>query len=368
MASIGELFISLGFEVDEKQLKAFDKGVKELKDDFFDVTAGSIAALYSFDKFIEKTTQGAVALTDFNKQTGESIQLTQQWSKAAHLADPNFPIEAAINSLANFKKNLTAIQTLPGGGNALPFGWFNLNVMRNANGSLRSEYEVLDELHKEVVKRRENRTMTPAMETALISQSGLAPNFINILGASDAKYKEFMEKGRSYSQTDNQIEKLNQLATSFEELKMKWESFVISFTADHSEEFSKAIGGLDKILDHLVTDIKFIVDNKDIFKWIGAALGVIVAPELMAVGATAYGIDALANRKPDKEGSFEDKVNDLKVIKRDVYDSPLTNPPTVEQNNIINIHGATDPHATAQQVSMILQNHFNQAYIQNFSA
>jgi len=96
---LGELFMTLGFDVDDKKLKEFDASVKSVAGSMAKTVAVVTGALYAIDRFTAGTIRNATAMASFNNQTGLSTKELMRWQSAAQLSNLNI---SAIDVLSSF--------------------------------------------------------------------------------------------------------------------------------------------------------------------------------------------------------------------------------------------------------------------------
>ena len=90
---VGELFIALGFDVDDAKLKSFNDGIKSSMTDLLKLTGIAAGAVYSVNQFIESSLHNSAALRQFTAETGESAEALKKWQVAAQLANPEIGID-----------------------------------------------------------------------------------------------------------------------------------------------------------------------------------------------------------------------------------------------------------------------------------
>ena len=388
MASIGELFIKLGFDVDDKTLKNFDKNIKDLKDGLFDLSAGSVAALYSLDRFIDKTTSSSVAINNFKEQTGLATDATQQWARAASLINPAFKFEDAMNSLQTLQANLTRIQAL-GQGDILGFSRLGINVAgKNA-------IQIMNELRENI--RTHTSDTERALQKELLTRAGVNAGYMNLFNAPENQFRQFMQLGKQFSLSGGVIDANNKLAQSLEILKTKWETTLETFTGEHAKDLQLFIEDLDKIGTILIKDIEQAGKFKSALEGLAVVMIGIFRPVWLILSAVALAIDDIRAYNEGKEsviGNTEKFLSggeknrnkmiynsDISKYLRDMIknagqpDNNLIGPPTpsnynqsktINQNISMEIHGASDPHLVAMQVKNMLQSAQNTAFQYQF--
>lgn len=221
---IAEFFAALGFDVDDTGLIAFEKGLKNLRNEFALVTAAAIAALYGIDKFVAGSIAGAAALRDFNQQTGLSIEKLQKWQVVGQLTDMQLTADAVTSSIGALQKKLVDIQYYGEGYG--PFAQLGLDTRS------RNAFDILDQVREKI------KGMPRDLATNMIQQLGLSPNFINILTLSKEKFDALFF---SLSRSQATVTQLNKLGAAVTLAKIQFSLWKDNFVADLAPTLIKGI-------------------------------------------------------------------------------------------------------------------------------
>lgn len=138
---IGELFIALGFDVDDKKLKEFNEGIKTGLNGLLKMSAVAAGAVYAINRFVSSSVQAATALRNFTAETGNNAQGLQKWQVASTLTN------AAISAdqvTASFKKMANAISDVSMGKG--PSGVFAMLGVGDVRG--KDVAQVMEELRQ----------------------------------------------------------------------------------------------------------------------------------------------------------------------------------------------------------------------------
>lgn len=204
MASIGELFVSLGFKIDDGGLKKFDKEVRDFKKNLILIPALAAAAVVAIDRFTASSVNAAVALSNFNAQTGLMSNKLREFQVAGQLSDISLTADQVTASIQNLQRNITAISF--GGGD---IGGFSLLGIGNVLG--KDAFQVLKEIRANI------NNIDPAKATSLLERIGLDAKFINVLKLSN---EEFEKLGKQYLLSSEANADLIRLGTAFTDLGM----------------------------------------------------------------------------------------------------------------------------------------------------
>lgn len=170
MALVDELFIALGFKVDDKDVKKADNSLKSIIGTAGKVATAVVAATVALDRMANSLARNNQEFINFNRQTGLSLDKMQSIATAGMLVDYNFDPSTAMSSLQALESNLAQIRL--GEGNIAPFQILGISpVGKDAT-------QIIDDL-REAIKGIDDMTAVN-----LIQQMGLSPQFISILRMS----------------------------------------------------------------------------------------------------------------------------------------------------------------------------------------
>lgn len=113
--NIGELFVSLGFDVDEEKLKNFNKDIREGVDGLVKISVAAGGAVTALNVFIGAQADSAIRLRNLNAELGLTPSLVQGIAAAMHQANPAESIDQATESIARFS-SVVKQQIAAGGG------------------------------------------------------------------------------------------------------------------------------------------------------------------------------------------------------------------------------------------------------------
>lgn len=130
--SIGELFIDLGFDVDDTKLKSFDQALKSTLNTMLQLTGVSLSVA-GFAHLMDTSAQAAVKLQQLTVEMNLNAQSAQKWGLALHQMNSNVSVEQATDGARKFAGVLAEIQRTGQG----PFGALSLltggRFQRNMN-------------------------------------------------------------------------------------------------------------------------------------------------------------------------------------------------------------------------------------------
>lgn len=284
---VGEIFIALGFDVDTADLNTFDRGLKAVRNELLMVTGVVTAALFALDRFIDGSTRGAAALTNFNAATGLSIQKLQQWQNAANLSNFSIGIEQVASSIESLQSNLTQLRL--GQGNASPFQLLGIDPTSY------DAFKVLDQVREKI------KGLDRPLAVNLIQQMGLSPDMIQVLSLSR---QEFDKLGNSFSRSRGMTKALMDLGNAINGLKQRFllwkDNFVLQIAPfvfsllKGLQDVANAVGNVTYMLQNLVkTSPQVVLFLKAMAFWLGV-LTAAAFPITAALGALLLVLDDIA--------------------------------------------------------------------------
>lgn len=172
--NIGEFFVKLGVNADTDKLQTFDDKLNNLQKSVKGIALLGLAV--AMERFANATVNSTVAVQNMVNQTGLLASGIRQWQIAAELSDISLTAEQVNSSITSLQQNLTEISL--GGGNVTPFQMLGVDVAgKNA-------FQVMEDLRGAI------QGLDNATATNLITQTGLTPQFINVLRMSREEFEK----------------------------------------------------------------------------------------------------------------------------------------------------------------------------------
>lgn len=199
---IDEIFVKLGFKVEDKELKNADKNIKSTLASLRTLALGVSAAVIALDRMATSLARNNQSFINFTRQTGLAINQLNKVAGAGMLADFNFNPEKAISGLQAIQSNLAAISI--GQGNIAPYQILGINPLG------KDATQILEDLRVAL------RGVDDAMATNLIQQMGLSPEFLSILRMTRSEFEDLSATARQFMLND---EERSQMATYAIELR-----------------------------------------------------------------------------------------------------------------------------------------------------
>ena len=245
---LGELFIKLGFDVDNAKLENFEKGVKSTAKKVLALKVAFAGAVYGLDKFVGGTVQGVAALKNINEQTGLSIELLQKWQKAGQLSNLALSAEQISGSIQNLQKSIAAIKL--GGTNTGAFELFRIDADN------KDAFQILEELREKI----RGGMYSPDVASDLLGRLGLDPAMVSVLKLSR---EEFEKLGRNDFLTEKGRNSILATGKAIKDLKLRFSALKDQIALQLSPLLLKLLNGFFKWIiknkNNIVGAIKFMV-------------------------------------------------------------------------------------------------------------
>ena len=173
---IDELFVALGFKVDDKEVKKLDTNLKDVIGSALRVVGAIAAATYAIDRMATSMFKANQAFISFNQQTGLSIGNMQRIAQAGMLANANITPKTVMQSMQAVQSNLAQIRL--GQGNIEPYQLLGISpVGKDAN-------QVFDDLRSAI------SGLDDMTATNIIQQMGYRPEMITVLRMTNSELAE----------------------------------------------------------------------------------------------------------------------------------------------------------------------------------
>lgn len=248
--NIGELFLKLGFDVDDEKLKGFNNQVINVKNELFGVQEYALAATYGIAKFVESSVQGVADLKSFTDQTGLSADALQDWQNVAVQINRNLSPESVA---AGFK---TLAQ--------------NLNNIKNFGVGYNKAYQILgidpnvDDAIGAIKKARSKilAGMEPATATNLLGQIGLGPEWTSLLKVAPDRFEALAKGLRLTTEQKDNLDLLGQtigrttqeIINFKDQIAAKFSPQIIIGIEELNHEFHdlmRTMNDLNKLMDYI---------------------------------------------------------------------------------------------------------------------
>lgn len=217
MPSLGELFVSLGFDVDDKKLKDFNQALNSTLDTMLKI-AGVTVSLDAFKGIITGASNSAAKLKQMSSELGINAEAIQRWSLAANQLNPNTSVEGFQ---ANYKKFASILKQQVVVGEGPTGALAQLGVTRlDANTDIEDARKQISDFKAEWFRRNPGQQ---GYYARLLDEAGLGGASMNIQGVSEEKIDQ-MTRGlivqkEAIDNMDSLAKKTALLGQAFDKLK-----------------------------------------------------------------------------------------------------------------------------------------------------
>jgi hypothetical protein len=254
--SIGDVFVALGFKVNDTALKAFDKAIVNLKNNMFALAAEGISTVYAIDKVstgIKSAFDRAVGLKNFTRETGFDSYTAQVWQATGSLEAFNLTSEQALASIEGLSSALAKARIT----GQYPAEWIRLGIRPTD-----TPQEALEHARSAAqnVPLYQGKSGTQLFTNDVTSSMGLPAQMAAMLRfykTSEEQARAAQEKGTIY--TDEQIDKIVKAKTAVQNLEGSFEHLYTALTTNLTPE----IESLSKYLNTAAKGLGFIIDKLD---------------------------------------------------------------------------------------------------------
>ena len=244
---LDEIFVALGFKVDDKKVKSFDNSLKETIGSLRRLGAMAVGTVVALDRMTNSMLRLNQAYMSFNQQTGISINSLNRVAGAAVLSNYNMSAETVMSSMQALQSNLAAIRL--GQGNIAPFQMLGISpVSKDAE-------QVIDELRIAI------QGLDDMTAVNMIQQMGLSPEFISLLRLSREEADQFAAAMAQFQLSTEDRNAMNQFA-----LQLRLIHAEMAYFKDKS---LIAIGPhLIRLLDNFNAIVEVLIKYRGILAWI----------------------------------------------------------------------------------------------------
>lgn len=269
--NVGELFVSLGFDVDDASLKDFNSKIVEGRNEILEMSAAATAAVYALNAMFESSAHNSLQLKNFTDQTGYSAEALQKWQAVIHETNPAIGLEEAANGYKKLAQTLIDIRQGKGNSGALAM----LGVTYDPNMTPEKALaQVAAHLRETIAQNGVGFT------TDKLNAIGIGAGALDALKLYADDLAQFQKMGMGAVVSEDTIAKNIEYAKTIAAIDVEWQKFKMEFTADWAGPVIGVIKETDEWLGEFHKNVAAVYDyihnHQDIFKPIEiglAALG-----------------------------------------------------------------------------------------------
>lgn len=327
MSKVGELFIALGFDVDEAKMRNFSDGIIGIRNDMALLAGTAAAAIYGIDKFISAPIEDATRLENLSDLIGVAADVINKWEYAANEANPLFSKEAAGESIKNIQDVFAAIAS---GSSSAPTNSFLAMGLSATDAQKMNAIQFLQYVrsHFQQILEYENK-LHAGKGLQFMQQDlqnlGVASGMWQMLKESQEDFNKSMSEADSQN---SQLEKNKKLMQSINDLSREWDNFkmkMVGNNADqmvgvlkdfetHADNLRAAFVGISEAWDKIPTGFQTGLEKA------GAVISAFIVGFLSPLLATILLIGAALDRYGEYEKNKDKESNDHLTQMHDLMD------------------------------------------------
>lgn len=236
---VGDLFIALGFQVDDKKLKDFNDNIKSGTQALGAMSATAAGAVYAVNRFTASSVDSSVKLNNLTVQTGTAADEVQRFYNVAGRKNTLVTLDETVDMFTKLSDTIAQAKLGEGPiGAAGMLGLDNIGSMTPLQVlmQLRKNYEA----NKAAWDKDNGRVVQQKM-----SELGVPTSMFQAITASQEEFNKLW---------DNPIlngdarDKLLQLAEATKEVNFQWELFKGNLSANFSPQIIEFLTNVNAVL------------------------------------------------------------------------------------------------------------------------
>lgn len=247
---IGELFVALGFDVDDKKLKDFNEEVKSGMTGLLKMAGVVSGAAFAVNAFVSGAVQQSVALKNFREETGYASDDVERFYNVIGRLNENVTLDQTVSAFRALSDTISQAKFGQGAiGQAGMLGLANLGAM--------TPMEVIRRLRENYARNVEQYGADRTRD--LMSELGLTSEFIQSIKATNQEFDTLFNKPILGAENRNRLE---EIAEAQKELSFQWQLLRGELSAEISDE-------IVLFLNNLIPAVIEVAKN---FKALGSAI------------------------------------------------------------------------------------------------
>ncbi len=234
--SVGELFVNLGFNVDDKKLKGFNEELKTGFDNATKFTLAAAGAGATIGALLNNASGRAVELQNLNIQTGQSIEFFQKFAAVVQKTNPAETFESGLAAAKSLNNYLTEAKM--GQRSTVELGMLGVNFDANM-----TDDDVRAALQKSLpqIMKKYDPSIVAGWVKSVFGTAGV----IQALTTTPAQYDTL---GLAGITDPDKSKQLNEYASAVKNLDTAWMHFETTLGSEFAGPASTAIDLLTKLI------------------------------------------------------------------------------------------------------------------------
>lgn len=255
---IGELFVALGFDVDEKKLKGFNDGIKAARNGLFALSGMAAGAVYGVNKFLSSAVSDSVALSNFAESTGYATDEIERFYNVAREANPLVNLQQTTAMMGNLSRIIA--QAKLGEGPLGPAGMLGIYDLPTT-----SPEQLLKRLYEDYQKNTGIWGLGDRnVINELLSNLGIGPEFLPMF---NLPRDEFMAAYNQPIITEDQRSAMVKMAEATSDFYRALDLLKGKLAEKYAPYFVEFLEAIPPLLENISNKVaRFIEDGKEIYK------------------------------------------------------------------------------------------------------
>lgn len=244
---LGELFIDLGFDVDEGKLKDFNDKINAARNDMLKMSAVATGAVYALNAFMENSALHATNIRNFTQQFGESSRAIQEWQTVIAETNPAVSIDQAAEAYKRLASALVDVRF--GGGPSGALSMLGIGDPANIKDADTALREIASHIKQTI------QTYGVGGTSKLLDEVGIGRDSLQSLLLLNKNPGEFDRLGAKGIVSDENIDKAKSYAKAIADLSVEWRTFSTNITAIWAPNLIAALKFIEKESEEWVPKI-----------------------------------------------------------------------------------------------------------------
>ena len=242
---VGQLFVALGFDVDDKQLKDFNQEVKNGMTGLLKMVGVMSGAAFAVNAFVSGAVRTSVELKNFREETGYASDDVERFYNVIGRLNSNVSLEQTIGMFKTLS-DVIADAKIGGKGNQLA-GLLGISDLGN-----KTPLEVLKALRKSF---KDKNFLNDDTFRIKMAELGVGSEFMTAIKATDAEFNALFNKPILGAENRKRLE---DIAEAQKELSFQWQLLRGELSAEISDEMIVFMENLIPIMKDVIANFKAV--------------------------------------------------------------------------------------------------------------
>lgn len=251
--NVGELFVSLGFDVDDKKLKEFNDGIKTTAGEILKLAAIATGGLGAYENFFGSLHR-ALSLKNFQTETGQAAEGLQRFQSVVNQVNSSISTDEAAARYRALANAMTDISQQGGGAalSRLTGGAFHIGMKEE------DVIEAIRNYKQQFIQQNGGGQIGTAAHARLLDSIGLGAGTERAFDLTNQQYTRMSDFAvRSQEFIDSGTRLGNMLAT----LQQHWQVFVDKLMETWGPTIERWLIQIEQTLEKWIPVLLQIIDK-----------------------------------------------------------------------------------------------------------